>query len=46
MSAISRIKLNAKRRIGLTIAICATLNFIVACAILAWRALGSTRGKL
>ena len=37
MSAISKIKISAKKRIGLTIAICAIFNFIVAFTILAWR---------
>lgn len=37
MSVINNIMSNRKRRIGLTIAVCATLNFLVAFAILAWR---------
>jgi len=37
MFVIKDIMSNRKKRIGLTIAVCATLNFIVAFAILAWR---------
>lgn len=37
MAVISDIMSNRKKRIGLTIFVCATLNFIAACAVLAWR---------
>ncbi len=37
MAVISDVLTNRKKRIGLTIIVCVTLNFVVACAVLAWR---------
>lgn len=37
MSVIEGVSMSRKKKIGLAIGICAITNFIVACAILAWR---------